>query len=358
MKQEHWLTYSKRSSSDNNRSSRISSPSSGNSTYIFGATPSSNEDWERNSFRWSQSPGDPVNQGRLGLTPGIAEMSLEDSNENGDADVPRPSIEQDITSRAQPSQSNTTTVPPSLSPIPSISFNFSVDNLRSNRAPTSSSTVHSNGSVSSGSNPVNTPSTTDAETSSRRGSHALMGDSVADGVGALRLQSQSLVQTPSPSVRHRSSESTSPSPSPYASGTPSSIAFSRESSLHPDVERAATPRVRSTSRRRSSSAATFPVHRVEDEVPPPEPFHNPEFQNAFREAKQLMNDLSNTLASSNLYSEPNSTLGTFFERLNVLRHFECPKRRTVGLVGDSGVGKSSLLNSLLDCKGLARSVSC
>lgn len=43
-----------------------------------------------------------------------------------------------------------------------------------------------------------------------------------------------------------------------------------------------------------------------------------------------------------------------YERVKNLSDFQPLSTRTVGFVGDSGVGKSSLLNSLLDCRGLAR----
>lgn len=45
------------------------------------------------------------------------------------------------------------------------------------------------------------------------------------------------------------------------------------------------------------------------------------------------------------------------ERATKLSCFQPLSTRTVGFVGDSGVGKSSLLNSLLDCRGLARTTN-
>lgn len=45
------------------------------------------------------------------------------------------------------------------------------------------------------------------------------------------------------------------------------------------------------------------------------------------------------------------------ERARRLSCFQPLSTRTVGFVGDSGVGKSSLLNSLLDCRGLARTTN-
>ena len=72
-----------------------------------------------------------------------------------------------------------------------------------------------------------------------------------------------------------------------------------------------------------------------------------------------MASLAQTLASSEpeLHHEPDSVMRRLHRETEKLSRFECPATRTVGFVGDSGVGKSSLLNSLLDVKGLARAVS-
>lgn len=67
-----------------------------------------------------------------------------------------------------------------------------------------------------------------------------------------------------------------------------------------------------------------------------------------------MLDLTDVLASGSLHTEPDSTMRKLFEEATELIRFKCPNTRTVGFVGDSGVGKSSLINSLLDIKGLAR----
>ncbi|RSM10793.1 hypothetical protein CEP52_003372 [Fusarium oligoseptatum] len=60
------------------------------------------------------------------------------------------------------------------------------------------------------------------------------------------------------------------------------------------------------------------------------------------------------LGSSSLHNSPESTIHRLHDEAGELARFEYPSTRTVGFVGDSGVGKSSLLNSLLDMKGLAR----
>ncbi|EWG45996.1 hypothetical protein FVEG_15903 [Fusarium verticillioides 7600] len=109
-----------------------------------------------------------------------------------------------------------------------------------------------------------------------------------------------------------------------------------------------------TPRRRRSSTGAVQQHDVADEELPDDAFHSPEFQGAFRDAKQLMSNIQSVLGSSNVHEGSESTMRKLHEEAGKLAAFEYPATRTVGFVGDSGVGKSSLLNSLLDTKGLAR----
>lgn len=91
-----------------------------------------------------------------------------------------------------------------------------------------------------------------------------------------------------------------------------------------------------------------------DELPPQERFHEPVFQQSFSSAKHLMANLVGVLASSSLHNEPDSAMQRLYQQAIDLSRFQYPSTRTMGLVGDSGVGKSSLINSLLDIEGLAR----
>lgn len=70
-----------------------------------------------------------------------------------------------------------------------------------------------------------------------------------------------------------------------------------------------------------------------------------------------MLSLANTLSSSNLHHEGGSSVRNLYQQAAQLHQFQLPSSRIVGLVGDSGVGKSSLINSLLDKVELARAVS-
>ncbi|KAI0803895.1 hypothetical protein GGR55DRAFT_699812 [Xylaria sp. FL0064] len=111
----------------------------------------------------------------------------------------------------------------------------------------------------------------------------------------------------------------------------------------------------SAQRRRSSSRPIVPKHDVRDEAPPNDRFNLPDFQEALRDTKRSMTKLVDVLGSSAVGNEPDSVMRRLHSQAKNLSQFECPSRRTVGFVGESGAGKSSLLNSLLDCRDLARS---
>ncbi|CAI0647909.1 unnamed protein product, partial [Colletotrichum noveboracense] len=107
-------------------------------------------------------------------------------------------------------------------------------------------------------------------------------------------------------------------------------------------------------RSRRVSRTNQAPHDVKDEELPHDRFHHPDVQSAFVEAKTLMSRLAQVLGSSPLHVDPDSAIKRLHKRAKDLSRFQCPPTRTVGFVGDSGVGKSSLLNSLLHQEGLAR----
>jgi hypothetical protein len=94
----------------------------------------------------------------------------------------------------------------------------------------------------------------------------------------------------------------------------------------------------SNRRRRSSSRANITPHDVRDEESPQDRFHEPGFQQAFRDAKGLMSELADVLGSSPLHIDPDSAMQRLHREAGDLAHFQCPSSRTVGFVGDSGVG--------------------
>jgi hypothetical protein len=108
----------------------------------------------------------------------------------------------------------------------------------------------------------------------------------------------------------------------------------------PDPSRSSSA-LRRSARRRTGSRNVLTPHDVRDEEPPVDRFHDAEFQQSFGLAKALMASLVEVLASSDLHTEPDSTMRQLHQRAEDLAAFDCPLTRTVGFVGDSGVGKWS-----------------
>lgn len=113
----------------------------------------------------------------------------------------------------------------------------------------------------------------------------------------------------------------------------------------------------SSRRRRSSSGVNRSVHRVEDEGPPESLFYESRVQEALKNARNITGRVARFLSGSNMHQEQGSSIQTMYQQATRLSTFEPSSCRVVGLVGDSGVGKSSLINSLLDKMEFARAVS-
>lgn len=108
------------------------------------------------------------------------------------------------------------------------------------------------------------------------------------------------------------------------------------------------------SRRRSSPRPEPVIHQVEDEELPDDEFHHTDFQRRLSQARSMLQNLTTVLSSGSIHFEPDSAIKRIHEEARSLSKFQPLATRTVGLVGDSGVGKSSLINSLLDQDSLAR----
>jgi hypothetical protein len=99
---------------------------------------------------------------------------------------------------------------------------------------------------------------------------------------------------------------------------------------------------RRVSRRRSSSRTHLAPHDVVDEELPHDRFHDPTFQLAFSDAHRFVSELADVLSTSSLSNEVDSTMRRLYVEGKKLAQFQCPSTRTVGFVGDSGVGKYDL----------------
>lgn len=123
------------------------------------------------------------------------------------------------------------------------------------------------------------------------------------------------------------------------------------------AEELATEEPSPSRRRRSSSGVNRSAHRVEDEEPPESLFYERRIQEALNNARNIIGRVARVLSGSNMHREQGSSVQTIYQQAARLSTFEPSSCRIVGLVGDSGVGKSSLINSLLDKMEFARAVS-
>lgn len=105
------------------------------------------------------------------------------------------------------------------------------------------------------------------------------------------------------------------------------------------ADRLSPPQI-SGERRRSNPRLRQPPHVVSDEESPRDRFHDPVFQQAFTDTKDHVAKLEDVLGSGSLHLEPDSTIYRIYQNAGSLAEFECPTKRVVGFVGDSGVGKT------------------
>jgi len=70
----------------------------------------------------------------------------------------------------------------------------------------------------------------------------------------------------------------------------------------------------------------------------PHRFHDAAVQQALVDAKSLISRMRDVLGSSILHTDPDSTIRRLHLRAENLATFQCPSTRTVGFVGDTGVG--------------------
>ncbi|KAF5862014.1 hypothetical protein ETB97_012252 [Aspergillus alliaceus] len=97
------------------------------------------------------------------------------------------------------------------------------------------------------------------------------------------------------------------------------------------------------------------LYNVRSERLPRARIYNTGLQNILRDVKNQLSALHADMGRYPLSRDTSSDLFQVREKVRVLNEQESPEARTVGFIGNSGVGKSRLINSLLDQEGLARS---
>ncbi|KAL5050864.1 hypothetical protein BDW71DRAFT_107560 [Aspergillus fruticulosus] len=97
------------------------------------------------------------------------------------------------------------------------------------------------------------------------------------------------------------------------------------------------------------------IYNVREEELPRAPIYDIRLQNALRNVRGHISDLAQFMGERELAQDPTSGIHDLYEQLLRASRFAYPMTRTVGFIGDSGMGKSSVINSILDENGLARS---
>ncbi|KAL2813123.1 hypothetical protein BJX63DRAFT_395031 [Aspergillus granulosus] len=96
------------------------------------------------------------------------------------------------------------------------------------------------------------------------------------------------------------------------------------------------------------------MYNVREEALPQAPIYDVGLQNALREVRSHLTNLKLSMARSGLVHNESTKIHELYKQVESMSRFEYPETRIVAFIGDSGVGKSSLINSLLDHDGLAR----
>ncbi|KAJ5292390.1 uncharacterized protein N7443_008343 [Penicillium atrosanguineum] len=96
---------------------------------------------------------------------------------------------------------------------------------------------------------------------------------------------------------------------------------------------------------------------LREEELPPAPVYKSRLQDGLKDVKRELGILAEMMGISRLSEEHSSDLHALCRDTKKMSMFKYPETRTVGFIGDSGVGKSSLINSLLDQRSLSRSSS-
>ncbi|GFG16305.1 hypothetical protein IFM61392_09436 [Aspergillus lentulus] len=97
------------------------------------------------------------------------------------------------------------------------------------------------------------------------------------------------------------------------------------------------------------------LYNIRQEELPQVPIYDIRLQDALRNVRGELADLAQVMSRRELAQDPTTAFHELYKQTLEASRFAYPATRTVGFIGDSGMGKSSLINSILDQEGLARS---
>ncbi|OJD13291.1 hypothetical protein AJ78_06233 [Emergomyces pasteurianus Ep9510] len=101
----------------------------------------------------------------------------------------------------------------------------------------------------------------------------------------------------------------------------------------------------------------FEYSARDEPLPAGLPYYDAQFQRYLRDGKNVATTIAELLRNFAIANEAGSSLNRIFETATELSQYNSPTTRIVGVVGNTGQGKSSLVNALLDEKELAKTNS-
>lgn len=100
---------------------------------------------------------------------------------------------------------------------------------------------------------------------------------------------------------------------------------------------------------------TYSSNMIEDDIFSPDPIDDENFQRNFNAVKGQIQELSRAISECPLSQDPGTRLSQIHLEAKQLSEYKDQETRIVGFIGETGAGKSSVINSILNQRGLARS---
>ncbi|CEO60698.1 hypothetical protein PMG11_05280 [Penicillium brasilianum] len=97
------------------------------------------------------------------------------------------------------------------------------------------------------------------------------------------------------------------------------------------------------------------AYEAGDDLFSPDPIDDRRLQDSLNAVKIQLRELSQTIHNCEVAQDPETSLHHIYREAKKLSEFKDQETRIVGFIGETGVGKSSVINSILDQRGLARS---